>query len=102
MIRRDSTLEDLEEFAEQLNGPLGAVYRATGVILEQRMRERKLTWFDLDDDQLVDMFLIAFQEAAPGAYPHHDRATVEDAVRIMAETVKMELAANVDGSEASN
>ncbi|WP_313573520.1 hypothetical protein [Brevundimonas sp.] len=96
------TLEDLEDFAERLQGPLGTALRSTGVILERRMRERGLKWADLDDNQVADLFLAAFLEAAPDAYPQLDRTVVEEAVRTMAANVKMELTANVTGSATPN
>lgn len=96
------TLEDLEDFAERLNGPLGDALRATGVLLERRLRERSLVWADLDDNQVADLFLTAFLEAAPDAYPHVERAVVEEAVQAMAANVKMELAANAGGSTTPN
>lgn len=96
------TLKDLEDFAERLNGPLGDALRATGVLLERRLRERSLVWADLDDNQVADLFLTAFLEAAPDAYPHVERAAVEEAVQAMAANVKMELAANAGGSTTPN
>lgn len=102
MKRDERTLEDLEAFAEELKGPLGTALRTTGVILEQRMRERELTWADLDDKQVVELFLSAFMEAAPTAYSSSERAVVEAAVETMARSIYMELAATADGSRALN
>ena len=94
MKRRERTLEDLAAFVEDLKGPLGTALRATGVILERRMRERELTWAELDDNQVVELFLSAFMEAAPPAYPHKNPADLERAVAAMAEGIRMEMAAN--------
>lgn len=94
--------EDLEEFAEQLEGPLGTALRSTGVALERRMREEGLAWSDLDDDQVADLFLTAFVEAAPDAYPHLEREIVEEAVQAIAANVRMGLAANAGGSTTPN
>lgn len=96
------TVEDLEEFHEQLQGPMGTALRATGVILEQRMRERGLSWADLDDHQVVELFLSAFSEAAPDAYPLKNSADLEQAVAAMAESIRMEMAATADGSSTLN
>lgn len=101
-MREPPTVEDLEAFAEQLNGPLGAALRAAGVIIERRMRERGQAWADLDDRQLVDLFLAAFMEAAPTAYSPSERAVVEAAVEAMARSIYMELAATADGSKSLN
>lgn len=102
MKRDERTLEDLEAFAEELKGPLGTALRTTGVILEQRMRERELTWADLDDKQVVELFLSAFMEAAPRAYPHKNPADLERAVGAMTEGIRMEMAATADGSQSLN
>ncbi len=102
MKRDERTLEDLEVFSEKLNGPLGVALRAVGVIIERRMRERGQAWADLDDSQVVDLFLTAFMEAAPNAYSHSERAVVEAAVEAMARSIYMELAATADGSRALN
>jgi len=102
MERDERTLEDLEAFAEELKGPLGTALRTTGVILERRMRERGLTWADLDDNQVVELFLSAFMEAAPRAYPHRNPADLEQAVAAMAEGIRMEMAATADGSPSIN
>lgn len=102
MKRLSTTVEDLEDFADQLEGPLGIALRSTGVALEKRMRDEGLTWSDLDDSQVADLFLTAFLEAAPTAYPHLEREIVEEAVQAMAANVRMELAANVGGSTTPN
>lgn len=102
MKREPPTVDDLEAFSEQLKGPLGVALRAAGVIIERRMRERGQAWADLDDSQVVDLFLTAFMEAAPRAYSHSERAVVEAAVEAMARSIYMELAATADGSRALN
>lgn len=102
MTRERATLEELEIFAERLKGPLGVALREAGAILHRRMRERGLAWADLDDRQVGDLFMSAFIEAAPSAYPQLDRSVVEDAVRAMAENIFMELAATADGGDAIN
>lgn len=102
MKREPPTVEDLEAFSEQLNGPLGAALRAAGEIIEQRMRERGQAWADLDDSQVVELFLSAFMEAAPRAYPHNNPAALEHALTAMAEGIRMEMAATADGSQSLN
>lgn len=102
MKREPPTVEDLEAFSEQLNGPLGAALRAAGEIIEQRMRERGQAWADLDDSQVVELFLSAFMEAAPRAYPHNNPADLEQALTLMAEGIRMEMAATADGSQSLN
>lgn len=102
MKRHFTTVEDLEDFADQLEGPLGAALRSTGIVLERRMREEGLTWPDLDDNQVADLFLTAFLEAAPSAYPQLEREIVEEAVQSLAANVRMELAANSSGTGTRN
>ncbi|QBQ49105.1 hypothetical protein [Brevundimonas naejangsanensis] len=93
---------DLEEWMEWLHGPLGEALRASGVIMERRLKETGLTWFDLDDHQVADLFLAAFREAAPAAYPHRDPAELERALDQLAATIQMGMAATADGSDTIN
>lgn len=102
MKREEPTVEDLEAFAEQLNGPIGAALRSAGAIIERRMRERGLAWADLDDHQVADLFMSAFMEAAPEAYPHADRTALEKAIAGMAVDIAMQLSANVEESPSVN
>lgn len=102
MKREPPTVEDLEAFSDQLEGPLGVALRAAGAIIERRMRERRQAWTDLDDSQVVELFLSAFMEAAPRAYPHKNPADLEQAVALMAERIRMEMAATASGSHSLN
>lgn len=96
------TVESTEEFYELLQGPMGTALRATGLILERKMRVAKVTWADLSDQEVADLFMAAFAEAAPQAFGHVDRATVDEAVAIMASTVAMEMAATAHGNDTVN
>lgn len=102
MKRPTSTVEDLESFTEQLNGPLGVALRSAGVVIERRMHERGVTWDDLSDQQVADLFISAFMETAPRAYSHIERGIVENAVAGIAKSIRMELSATVDGSKSIN
>lgn len=102
MKRDERTLEDLEAFAEELKGPLGNALRTTGVILERRMRERGLEWGDLNDHQVVDLFMSAFMKAAPLACTQADRAGLEETLAAMSKELAMALAANAQGSWTLN
>ena len=102
MPRKTRTVESIEEFCEQLQGPMGTALRATGVILERKMRVANVTWADLSDQEVANLFMAAFPEAAPQAYGHVDRATIDEAVAIMASTVAMEMAATADGGDTIN
>lgn len=96
------TVEDLEHFWEMLQGPMGGLLREAGVIMARRLDERRLTWADLTDMQVMDLFHTAFLEAAPDAYPQRDAETVEQATNMMFATVAMELSANADSSNSIN
>lgn len=96
------TVEDLEHFWEVLQGPMGGLLREAGVIMARRLEERRQTWADLTDMQVMDLFHAAFLEAAPEAYPHRDAETVEQATNMMFATVAMELSANADSTDAIN
>lgn len=102
MKRKERTLEEVEAFADQLEGPLGTALRGAGKIIERRMRERGQQWPDLSDRDVVDLFVTALMHAAPGAYSSTSRDVVERAVADMADSIYMELAANADGSASQN
>lgn len=102
MKRKERTLEEVEAFADQLEGPLGTALRGAGEIIEQRMRERGQQWPDLSDRDVVDLFVTAMMQAAPEAYSSTSRDVVENAVADMADSTYMELAANADGGAAKN
>ena len=95
------TEEELEAFYQRLQGPLGEALRQTGV-LERRMRDRGLSWDDLTDDQVADAFVSAFTDAALEAYPNANRSMINDALAVMAGTLKMELTADAPGGRAVN
>lgn len=95
------TEEELEAFYQRLQGPLGEALRQTGV-LDRRMRDRGLSWDDLTDDQVADAFVSAFTEAALEAYPNANRSMINDALAVMAGTLKMELTADAPGGRAVN
>lgn len=95
-------MDKLDDFAEQLEGPLGAALLSAGVALEKKLRGEGLSWADLDDEQVADLLITALLEAAPAAYPHLERQFVEEAVRTMGASVKMELTANACGGRKTN
>ena len=96
------TVEDLEEFWEKLQGPMGVLLKKAGVIMARRLDERRRTWFDLDDMEVLDLFHAAFLEAAPEAYPHRDAASLEEATNMMFAVAAMEMAATADGTDTVN
>ncbi len=99
---RQTTADELEDFIDQLSGPMGSALRAAGVLIEQQMRERGLAWSDLSDQQVAHLFMSAFTQTAPAAYPHLPRADVEQAVAAMSAAIAMEMAATADGGDSVN
>ena len=97
-----ATVQELEDFWRRLQGPLGGALRAAGEIIANQMRERAITWAALDDSQIADLFLAAFAEAAMRAYPLMAPSEIEEAISIVAQDIKMQLAATADGSDAMN
>jgi len=100
--RKKRTLDDVEAFADRLEGPLGTALRAVGAIIERRLRERGQEWSDLSDVEVVDLFVTALMQTAPEAYPSIERKVVEDLVSSMADNIYLELAANAEGSASKN
>lgn len=89
---------DLDDHANGLGGPLGEALHRTGIIIERRMRERSLDLNQLDDEQVAELFLAAFAEAATLAYSHIDRARIDEGLARMAMRVRTLMAAALDGS----
>jgi len=67
MRAADTSVEDLEEFWERLQGPLGNALRMAGAIIKQRLDARGLELSDLSDDEMIDLLYSAFREARPAA-----------------------------------
>lgn len=101
-MRNRPTTEELEDFANSLQGPLGDALRFTGELVAQRMEEDGLGWDDLSERQIAELFLEAFARAAPEAYAHLGTGRVEQAIHQMRANVAMALAANADGSDTLN
>lgn len=102
MRNRQPTLEDLEDFAASLKGPMGDLLLEAGVIMARRMEQRGVAWSDLSDQAVMDLFHAAFLEAAPSVFAHRDRTEVEEATNALFASIVIELAANIEGSDASH
>lgn len=96
------TVQDLEDFHEKLQGPLGEMLRAMGEVMNRRLRERGSTWQDLSDPEMIHLFHAAMLEAAPPFYPGVDPDTFTVNVDVMFRTMAMLMAANASGSDAQN
>lgn len=102
MTRRTLTSEDLHAFAERLEGPLGTALRSAHALIKDRMHRTGRDPSNFSKDEFLALFLEVFADAAPSAYAHLDRETVDRAVQRMAANVRMKSAANADGGEALN
>lgn len=102
MRKRQPTVEDLEDFAESLKGPMGDLLRRAGIIMAGRMDQRGVEWRDLSDQAVMDLFHAAFLEAAPSVFNRRDRDQVEEAANALFASIAIELAANIEGSDASH
>lgn len=98
-MRKPATVEDLEHFWEKLQGPMGVLLREAGVVMAQRMSERKVEWSDLSDEQVMDLFHSAFLQVAPSVYPQLPAEEVEELVRVMFGDVAMQLRANAEAGK---
>lgn len=102
MRRLERTLEEVEDFAAQLTGPVGDTLRAASVIVERRMRQREQTWADLQDREVVDLFIAAFMQTVLDSSHPAGREVVEATLAAMASSVYMEMEANVGGGSSIN
>lgn len=101
-IMSQPSLEELEAFWADLQGPLGAALRETGAIMDRRLRERSVGWDDLSDEEIAEFFVSAFAEAAPHAYPQVERSKVEQAISVMGQEIRMLITATAIGSNSLN
>jgi len=99
-MRKPAHLKTLSPCADALDGPLGVALQAMGTILARRLDARGQAFSDLSDAELVALFLSAFQEAAPIAYPNIDPEVVAHIVARMRVQISIDMAANADGGDA--
>ena len=102
MRRIERSLVEVEAFAALLTGPLGETLRAASVIVERRMRQRKQAWIDLEDREVVDLFIAAFMQTVLDSSHHVGREVVEATLAAMASSVYMEMESNAGGSSSIN
>ncbi len=72
---------DLECWMQGLGLPLGDVMRATGPIMERRLSESGVSWSELDERQVIALFVSAFREAASTAFPQRDEEVLKPWIR---------------------
>ncbi|WP_292037084.1 MULTISPECIES: hypothetical protein [unclassified Brevundimonas] len=102
MKRIERSLEEVEDFAALLAGPLGDTLRGAGAIIQQRLRQRRLVWADLDDQAVADLFIAALMQAVLDAHPDANRDVVESALATLSSSIYMAFAANSGGGTAIN
>lgn len=93
---------DFERWMQALGVPMGEAMRATGPIMERRLSESGVSWTELDERQVIALFVSAFREAVPAIYPHRDTEVLNQALDQMLANIEMETAATADGSKTIN
>lgn len=96
------TVEDLEAFYDRLQGPLGDVLRATGVVIERKMRDRGVGFSTLSDLEIVEIFNASFAEAAAHAFPQIDPIVLEASLGAFSANAIMTLATNANSTDTVN
>lgn len=59
-MRKAPDLTALDQFTDELDGPLSVGLQATGSVMARRLDARGQALSDLNDAELVDLFLSAF------------------------------------------
>ena len=101
-MRNKPTVEDLEEFCDKLQGPMGDMFHALYRVMGRRMAERGLKWEDFSSQAMLDQFHSAMLEVAPSAFPDADPAEVKNALENVLASVKLETTVNSPSSNAIN
>lgn len=100
MRRVERTLEEVRDFATLMTGPLGDILRAAGVIVERRMRQRKLAWSELEDQEVVDLSIAALMQTVLQSTHPAEREVMEATLAAMASCVYMRMEANFGGGSS--
>jgi len=93
---------DFECWMQGLGLPLGDVMRATGPIMERRSSESGVSWTELDERQVIALFVSAFREAASAAFPQRDEEVLNEALDKMLANTQMEMLATSHGNNTLN
>lgn len=99
---KSPTVEDLEDFWEMLQGPVGGLLRQAGVVMARRLDERQQTLADLTDQQMMDVFQAAVLESASHAYSQTDAEAVREVTHMIFADAAMEMRANAGSTDAMN
>jgi len=76
--------------------------RATGPIMERRLSESGVSWSELDERQVIALFVSAFREAASAAFPQRDEEVLNEALDKMLANTQMEMLATSHGNNTLN
>lgn len=98
----DPCVEDLEASYARLQGPLGDVLRATGIVIERKIRDRGVDFGALTDLEVVGLFNASFAEAAARAFPQIDPAALEASLGALSANAIMALATNAGSTDTVN
>jgi len=101
-MRRQPTVEDLEDFYDKLQGPMGDMFHALYQVMGRRMAERGVRWEDLSSQAIVDQFHAALLEVAPATFPNADQAELHAAIETLFANIELMSAANSPSSDAVN
>ncbi|MBD7940008.1 MULTISPECIES: hypothetical protein [Brevundimonas] len=93
---------DFERWMQGLGVPMGEAMRATGPIMESRLSERGVSWTELDESQVIALFVSAFREDTPAIYPHRDTEALNQALDQMLANIEMETTATAGRSDTIN
>lgn len=99
---KQPTVEELEDFWERLQGPMGDLLRAAGVIIARRMAQRGVEWSDLSDVEVIDLLHAALLQAGSERYPGIDLSAVEAELSTAFADAKLQIAGNAEGNDARN
>lgn len=102
MRRIERSLDEVEDFAALLAGPMGDALHSAGLIIDRRLRECRIVWADLNDQEVADLFVSALMQAVLDASPAANRAVVEGALATLSSSIYMAMAANAEGGSAVN
>jgi len=100
--RKPPTVEDVEEFCDTLQGPMGEMFQALYQVMSRRMAERGVCWEDLSSQAIVDQFHTALLEIAPATFPNADQAELQAAIDAVFANIELENAANSPSSDTVN
>lgn len=101
-MARDADVNDRDEIWEALNGPMHPAFKHAGTVLARKLRELGVTTADLELEELATMLQTALIETAADLYPGTNLQEFERKLGLTFADMALEMAANADGSDATN